>query len=166
MGSTEQRSEAWRRAAKTIKRELRRWGSAPYVCRQMEKEIKKLERTKKIQQARMERTESPEKKKIIREILVLLDGQTEESRGQLERERQEAEKTETALALLTDEERRFLLERFRKGNGFDCISLHMHISRSGCFRMQNRILIRLYTERKKAEGHDGEKKDRGERRCV
>lgn len=121
-----------------LKADLRKWGRTTQILNEMNDEINKMEKSFR---AIEENTAlQGEKGKYIRKSC-------QERISNLTKEAEElmefANKMDSIVSLLKDEEQMYIRMRYQKGLGFDAISLKMFISRATVFRLQEKCLVHM-----------------------
>ncbi len=123
---------------KEIKKKLVDWGATLAFCSKQQEQMKKLMRLKEeAQQIQKDLQEYPlHMHHIVKGYEMNMEYLQQEIIERIERKNE----IDRLVSMLSIEEQEFLHLRYEKGYGYDYIALKLHMGRSTCFRIHDKIL--------------------------
>lgn len=140
-----------------MKKQLLNWGGSLDLCKRKQDEIRKINRI--LEDGRNLLIEIPLENGTYEVCNVSIDKMTKIYEKEIQRiqtcmEQRLKEKRhmDELIDNLECDEQEFLYLRYRKGFGYDYISLKIHMSRAQCFRVHDRALDKLIIFEKENRG--------------
>lgn len=122
-----------------MKRLLLEWGGSLDICERKQEEIRKMMQMQETCAVLSKQGKHAEFQRILMRYEDGIFCLQKEIQQILEMKKQMDE----AIAVLTQEEQELLFLRYQKGYGYDHIAWKLHMGRSTCFRIHDKILQKL-----------------------
>lgn len=122
------------------KNRLLNWGSALHLCEQKQEELNRLMALKHENEVLLK---AYGKNEALQGIAQCFQTEIQRIEREISEIIEDKQFIDRCVQWLPIEEREFLELRFIKGYSYDNITIKTHLSRSSCFRLQDRIFLKL-----------------------
>lgn len=126
-----------------MKKRLWNWGNSMEQFNWKEEELQKMQVFHEMQKKVWEENATAKSQEELKQMEKEYRKEVGRLRIEMVEILREKGRIDEMIRRLDMDEQTFLQLRFEKGNGFDYISMKMHLSRATLFRMQERVLEKM-----------------------